>query len=205
MLPAWMNLVAIVAMASTLANMVGVSEVMTVAREILTAEQRQDLLLPMYGYLLMVLRLLLSDRAVDAIAGAPMVRCDLIAAAIAFGPRPSPDVIVSMDNVHKAYQGTPVLRGISMDVRRSEVICIIGPSGSGKSTLLRCTNALTPIDSGTISVCGLDVASPQLDKLALRRSPSISPPAALHTRLATGLLTAPGTSLPYTTRGRPGV
>jgi polar amino acid transport system permease protein len=53
MLPAWMNLVAIVAMASTLANMVGVSEVMTVAREILTAEQRQDLLLPMYGYLLM--------------------------------------------------------------------------------------------------------------------------------------------------------
>jgi polar amino acid transport system ATP-binding protein len=103
-----------------------------------------------------------------------MVRCDLIADAIVVpddqhGSRPSAEVIVSMDNVHKAFGGTPVLRGISMDVRRGEVVCIIGPSGSGKSTLLRCTNALTPIDSGTISVCGLDVASAQLDKLALRR------------------------------------
>jgi polar amino acid transport system permease protein len=52
MLPAWMNLYAIVAMASTLANIVGVSEAMTVTREILAAEQRQELLLPMYAYLL---------------------------------------------------------------------------------------------------------------------------------------------------------
>ena len=79
------------------------------------------------------------------------------------------DVVLSMRDVHKSYQGTPVLQGISMDVRRGEVVCIIGPSGSGKSTLLRCTNALTPIDSGTIAVCGLDVTSEQLDKLALRR------------------------------------
>lgn len=52
MLPAWMNLYAIVAMASTLANIVGVSEAMTVTREVLAAEQRQELLLPMYAYLL---------------------------------------------------------------------------------------------------------------------------------------------------------
>lgn len=52
MLPAWMNLYAIVAMASTLANIVGVTEAMTVTREILAAEQRQELLLPMYAYLL---------------------------------------------------------------------------------------------------------------------------------------------------------
>ena len=53
MVPGWMNLVAIVAMASTLSSMVGVSEIMTVSREILTAERRQDLLLPMYGYILL--------------------------------------------------------------------------------------------------------------------------------------------------------
>jgi len=53
MVPGWMNLAAIVAMASTLASMVGVPEVMTVSREVLTAEQRQDLLLPMYAYLLL--------------------------------------------------------------------------------------------------------------------------------------------------------
>lgn len=52
MLPAWMNLYAIVAMASTLANIVGVSEAMTVTREVLAAERRQELLLPMYAYLL---------------------------------------------------------------------------------------------------------------------------------------------------------
>ena len=53
MVPGWMNLAAIVAMASTLSSMVGVSEIMTVSREILTAERRQDLLLPMYGYILL--------------------------------------------------------------------------------------------------------------------------------------------------------
>lgn len=52
MLPSWMNLYAIVAMATSLANVVGVSEGLTATREILAAEQRQELLLPMYGYLL---------------------------------------------------------------------------------------------------------------------------------------------------------
>ena len=79
------------------------------------------------------------------------------------------DTIVSINEVHKRFGQTEVLRGISLQIRRGEVVCIIGPSGSGKSTLLRCVNALTPIDSGRISVCGIDVASPALDKLALRR------------------------------------
>ena len=92
-------------------------------------------------------------------------------ADVTAGPTPvaDADVVVSMRDVHKSYHGTPVLQGISMDVRRGEVVCIIGPSGSGKSTLLRCTNALTPIDSGSIAVCGLEVTSERLDKLALRR------------------------------------
>ena len=84
-------------------------------------------------------------------------------------PRVTAEVVVAMHDVHKAYHGTPVLRGVSMDVRRGEVVCIIGASGSGKSTLLRCINALTHIDGGTISVSGIDVASERLDKLALRR------------------------------------
>src|SRR5204863_6784567 len=62
-----------------------------------------------------------------------------------------------------------VLKGISMDVMKGEVICIIGPSGSGKSTLLRCVNALVPIDRGSILVEGQEVNDPKLDKLALRR------------------------------------
>ena len=77
--------------------------------------------------------------------------------------------IVKCIDVRKSYGAFEVLKGISLSVRKGEVICIIGPSGSGKSTLIRCINALVPITSGTIHVEGIDVTDPQLDKLALRR------------------------------------
>jgi polar amino acid transport system ATP-binding protein len=82
----------------------------------------------------------------------------------------TPDMpLVEMRDVHKAFGALEVLKGISLDVMKREVICIIGPSGSGKSTLLRCVNALVPIDSGSILVEGREVNDPRLDKLALRR------------------------------------
>ena len=71
--------------------------------------------------------------------------------------------------MHKSFGALDVLKGISLDVMKGEVICIIGPSGSGKSTLLRCINALVPIDNGSITVEGQEVNDPKLDKLALRR------------------------------------
>ena len=78
--------------------------------------------------------------------------------------------LVSIKDVHKTFAGgIEVLKGITMDVMKREVVCIIGPSGSGKSTLLRCVNALVPIDRGSILVEGQEVNDPKLDKLALRR------------------------------------
>lgn len=77
--------------------------------------------------------------------------------------------LVEMRDVHKTFGALEVLKGISLNVMKREVICIIGPSGSGKSTLLRCVNALVPIDSGSILVEGQEVNDPRLDKLALRR------------------------------------
>src|SRR6267143_2884157 len=77
--------------------------------------------------------------------------------------------IISIKNVHKSFGALEVLKGISLDVMKGEVICIIGPSGSGKSTLLRCINALVPINRGSILVEGREVNDPKLDKLALRR------------------------------------
>jgi polar amino acid transport system ATP-binding protein len=77
--------------------------------------------------------------------------------------------LVRLKDVHKTFGTLTVLKGVSMDVTKGEVICIIGPSGSGKSTLLRCVNALVPIDSGSILVEGQEVNDPKLDKLALRR------------------------------------
>ena len=77
--------------------------------------------------------------------------------------------IVSIRDVYKSFGDLEVLKGISLDVMKGEVICIIGPSGSGKSTLIRCVNALNPIDSGSIKVQGREVNDPNLDKLELRK------------------------------------
>ncbi|MFT5504013.1 MAG: polar amino acid transport system ATP-binding protein [Gammaproteobacteria bacterium] len=77
--------------------------------------------------------------------------------------------LVSINQVHKSFGDLEVLKGVSLDVMKGEVICIIGPSGSGKSTLIRCVNALNTIESGSIKVEGLEVNNPELDKLALRK------------------------------------
>ncbi len=77
--------------------------------------------------------------------------------------------IVSIKDVYKSFGDLEVLKGVSIDVMKGEVICIIGPSGSGKSTLIRCINALNDINSGSIKVEGLEVHDPDLDKLELRK------------------------------------
>ena len=77
--------------------------------------------------------------------------------------------IVTIKDVHKSFGQLEVLKGVSMDVMKGEVICIIGPSGSGKSTLIRCINALNDIQGGSITLEGVDVHDPKLDKLELRK------------------------------------
>ena len=83
--------------------------------------------------------------------------------------------IVSLRDVHQSFGAIQVLRGISMDVPKGAVVCIIGPSGSGKSTLLRCINGLVPIDRGSIRVGTFDVHTLHTDqqKIALRKEVSI--------------------------------
>lgn len=62
--------------------------------------------------------------------------------------------IVSLRNVHKRFGRNEVLKGVSFDIQRGEVVAIIGQSGSGKSTALRCIDHLEIIDEGDIQVCG---------------------------------------------------
>ncbi len=77
--------------------------------------------------------------------------------------------IISIRDVHKSFGNLEVLKGVSLDVMKGEVICIIGPSGSGKSTLIRCINALNDIQSGSIVVEGIEVNDRHLNKLELRK------------------------------------
>ncbi len=62
--------------------------------------------------------------------------------------------ILTISSVSKSFGELSVLKDISLDVSRGEVVSIIGPSGSGKSTLLRIVNQLETADGGEISVCG---------------------------------------------------
>ncbi len=69
--------------------------------------------------------------------------------------------LVAIRDVRKAFGQVQALRGVSLDVRAGQVLCLIGASGSGKTTLLRCVNQLVRIDASTIWLDG--------DLLGLRR------------------------------------
>ena len=62
----------------------------------------------------------------------------------------SNDVVVRIEDLHKSFGDLDVLRGVNLEVRRGEVVVILGPSGSGKSTLLRCVNLLETPTSGRV-------------------------------------------------------
>ncbi len=62
------------------------------------------------------------------------------------------ECMIRMKNIHKSFNKLDVLKGIDLEVKRGQVLAIIGPSGSGKSTLLRCLNRLETIDQGIIEV-----------------------------------------------------
>ena len=64
------------------------------------------------------------------------------------------DIVLEIKDVHKSFDKLEVLKGISMEVKRGEVVAVIGPSGGGKSTLLRCSTTLEKVDNGKIVIGG---------------------------------------------------
>jgi len=80
-----------------------------------------------------------------------------------------PPPLVKITDVRKSFGANEVLKGVSIDVTRGDVVAIIGRSGSGKSTLLRCINGLETFQSGSIVVDGMEVGAGKTDLRELRR------------------------------------
>lgn len=76
---------------------------------------------------------------------------------------------VSITGLRKSYGANEVLKGIDLEVKPGEVVCLIGPSGSGKSTLLRCVNLLEQPNAGVIHVGGFEATDLDIDLDKMRQ------------------------------------
>ena len=83
----------------------------------------------------------------------------------------SAEIILSVRDLEKHFNAGEVhaLRGVSVDIGRSEVLVVIGPSGSGKSTFLRCLNLLEKPTGGSVIFEGTDITAPGVNINVMRR------------------------------------
>jgi ABC-type polar amino acid transport system ATPase subunit len=80
------------------------------------------------------------------------------------------DYIIQVDKISKTFpNGVCALSDFSTNIRRREVVVVIGPSGSGKSTFLRCLNGLEEIDSGSIVIDGIPLDDTKKNRLEIRK------------------------------------
>jgi len=90
---------------------------------------------------------------------------------------PLDDVVIEARDVHKTYDTGSVqvhaLRGVSLAVRRGEMVAVMGPSGCGKTTLLNCLSGLDEFDSGTVTIDGVDISRMSDDRRSDLRARSM--------------------------------
>ena len=79
-------------------------------------------------------------------------------------------VKIKVDNLKKSFGTLEVLKDISVEIHKGEVVCVIGPSGSGKSTFLRCLNRLEKATDGKILINGTDITSKDVNINKIREN-----------------------------------
>lgn len=77
--------------------------------------------------------------------------------------------MINVEDVSKTFGSLTVLKNISMEIKKGEIVAIVGPSGSGKSTLLRCMNLLETPTSGNIFIDDVDITDRRTDIMAIRQ------------------------------------
>ncbi len=108
------------------------------------------------------------------------------------------EVVIRVRQFSFYVDNRPVLRQINLDIRKNEILGIIGPAGSGKSTFLRCLNRLNELRAetrveGTIEINGVNIYSPEIDVVALRRKAGmvfalpVALPRSIYENVAFGL------------------
>ncbi|MFM7407089.1 MAG: amino acid ABC transporter ATP-binding protein [Cuspidothrix sp.] len=80
------------------------------------------------------------------------------------------NVAIKVEDLYKSFGKLKVLQGISVDIKKGEVVAIIGPSGSGKSTFLRCLNLLEVPTSGKIYIDAVEITAPKIDVRKARQN-----------------------------------
>ena len=78
------------------------------------------------------------------------------------------ETLIKIENLHKNFGKNEVLKGIDLEIKKGEVVVIIGPSGSGKSTLLRSMNLLEEATKGKVIFEGVDITDKKNDLFAMR-------------------------------------
>jgi len=81
--------------------------------------------------------------------------------------------MIYAENIHKAYGSLEVLKGISLEIKKAEIVSVVGASGAGKSTLLHILGTLDKADRGSVSINGQAIANMNEKKLSAFRNKEI--------------------------------